>query len=89
VYLGGGGSGNRLAKLYIDSADEEAILAALGPLLKRYSEERLPGERFGDFVVRTRVIAPTPRGELFHEQDLETCHKALKETPGGGLNIYW
>jgi len=54
LYLGGGGHGERLGERVLDNADTETILATLAPLLTRYAAERAPGERFGDFVVRTR-----------------------------------
>jgi sulfite reductase (NADPH) hemoprotein beta-component len=37
------------------------------PLLKRYSIERLEGERFGDFCIRIGMIKPTTEGKLFHD----------------------
>jgi len=58
MYLGGGFDGNRLNKLFKESINEEQILAELRPLLKRYAEERVVGEHFGDFVVRIGVVKP-------------------------------
>ena len=39
---------------------ETEILEALDPLLGRYAAERLPGERFGDFLHRAGIIALPP-----------------------------
>nr|WP_321408748.1 NADPH-dependent assimilatory sulfite reductase hemoprotein subunit [uncultured Carboxylicivirga sp.] len=58
LYLGAGFSGNRLNTLYREMVDENEILSLLEPLFKQYSEERLSGERFGDFVVRKEIISP-------------------------------
>ncbi|MEC8916264.1 MAG: NADPH-dependent assimilatory sulfite reductase hemoprotein subunit [Pseudomonadota bacterium] len=67
LYLGGGFSGRRLNKLYRENINEATILEALTPLIQRYAAEREPGEPFGDFVIRTGVIAETRAGRGFHE----------------------
>jgi len=56
LYLGGDGVGRRLAKLYLENVGEAEILQALGQILQRYAEERLPGERFGDFLIRRKIV---------------------------------
>lgn len=53
LYLGGGFHGERLNRLVGENIGEEAILETLREWLTRYSKERRPGERFGDFVVRS------------------------------------
>ena len=67
LYLGAAFDGSRLNKLYRENIGEEEILAELTPLIQRWSAEREDGERFGDFVVRTGVIAATLEGKDFHE----------------------
>ncbi len=67
VYLGASFNGDRLNKLYRENIGEEEILGELTPLIERYADERNDGERFGDFVIRTGVIAETTEGRLFHE----------------------
>jgi sulfite reductase (NADPH) hemoprotein beta-component len=67
MYLGGGYYGQRLNKLYRSSIKEDEILAIMKPLLKRYSIERLEGERFGDFCIRIGMIKPTTEGKTFHD----------------------
>ncbi|WP_322528817.1 NADPH-dependent assimilatory sulfite reductase hemoprotein subunit [Salinicola sp. LHM] len=67
LYLGGGFSGQRLNKLYRENINEATILEALTPLIQRYAAEREDGEPFGDFVIRTGVIAETKAGREFHE----------------------
>jgi len=67
LYLGAAYDGSRLNKLYRRDIKHDGILAALNPLIERYAKERKEGERFGDFVVRTGVIAATTAGSNFHE----------------------
>ena len=52
LYLGGAFDGTRLNKLYRKDVDDDAIVAALAPLLREYAERRSDGERFGDYVIR-------------------------------------
>ncbi|WP_159710928.1 assimilatory sulfite reductase (NADPH) hemoprotein subunit [Geminicoccus flavidas] len=67
LYLGGAFDGTRLNKLYRRDVQHDRIVAELSPLLKRYAAERNEGERFGDFVIRQGVIAPTTAGRHFHD----------------------
>jgi len=60
LMLGGDHRGQRLNALYRENIDEAAILAALDPLLADYARGRAAGERFGDFLVRSGVVAPKP-----------------------------
>lgn len=60
LMLGADHRGQRLNTLYRDNIDEAEILSALDPLLARYAAQREAGERFGDFLLRTQVIAPAP-----------------------------
>ncbi|MBN2744154.1 MAG: assimilatory sulfite reductase (NADPH) hemoprotein subunit [Marinilabiliaceae bacterium] len=60
LYLGAGFSGERLNTLYKEMLDEEGILQELSELIPRYAEERTPGERFGDFVIRKGIVASKP-----------------------------
>lgn len=66
LYLGASFSGERLNKLYRENIGEAEILAELAPMIHRYAEQREPGERFGDFVVRVGIIKPTLEGRDFH-----------------------
>lgn len=66
VYLGGGFAGQRLSKLYRTDFPGEEVPALLAPIFKRYAAERLEGERFGDFVIRTGYVAETKQGADFH-----------------------
>ena len=85
-YLGGGFSGNRLAKIYKEGIDESEILTSLRKLLSEYAVTRQTNEHFGDWCVRTEVVQPTLAGRLFHETE-----KAINAipTPSGTLQIYW
>lgn len=57
MYLGGGFKGERLNKLYKENIGEQEILESLRPILMDYGKERLEGEHFGDFVIRSGVVA--------------------------------
>ncbi|GAB3103853.1 assimilatory sulfite reductase (NADPH) hemoprotein subunit [Lysobacter terrae] len=57
LMLGASHKGERLNTLYRENIDEAAILAALDPLLAQYASARESGEHFGDFLVRTGVVA--------------------------------
>ena len=62
LMLGADHIGRRLNTLYRENIDEAAILDALDPLFARYAAERTTGERFGDFLVRARVIGVDDTG---------------------------
>jgi sulfite reductase (NADPH) hemoprotein beta-component len=56
--LGADAIGQRLNVIYRDNIDENAILTALDELIGRFSAERQPDERFGDFLWRVQVLGP-------------------------------
>ncbi|MFO1408447.1 MAG: assimilatory sulfite reductase (NADPH) hemoprotein subunit [Steroidobacteraceae bacterium] len=56
LYLGGDGKGERLNSLYLENADEPAILASLDAAFARWAAERVAGERFGDYARRTGLV---------------------------------
>jgi sulfite reductase (NADPH) hemoprotein beta-component len=66
LYLGGDFTGERLNRLYRENLGEQAILAALAPILRRYAQERTGGERFGDFVIRAGYVRAVAGGRDFH-----------------------
>ncbi|MFT4176638.1 MAG: NADPH-dependent assimilatory sulfite reductase hemoprotein subunit [Luteolibacter sp.] len=66
VYLGGGHAGERLNKLYKQDVPGEELPTVLEPILRHYAAERLDGETFGDFVIRSGYVAPTVQGDDFH-----------------------
>ena len=57
LHLGGDARGERLNVLYRENLDEAAILAELDPLFAGFAADRLPDERFGDFLWRTGLPA--------------------------------
>ncbi|MEO8670649.1 MAG: assimilatory sulfite reductase (NADPH) hemoprotein subunit [Tahibacter sp.] len=57
LMLGADARGQRLNRLYRENIDESAILAELDPLFARYAAEREPGEGFGDFLLRSGIVA--------------------------------
>ena len=56
LHLGGDGRGQRLNVMYLENVDEPTILAALDAAFARWTAERLPGERFGDFAWRAGLV---------------------------------
>ncbi|MFW6092404.1 MAG: assimilatory sulfite reductase (NADPH) hemoprotein subunit [Pseudomonadota bacterium] len=53
LMLGGSRLGNRLNTLFEENRSEQQILETLNTLLGRFAAERLDGESFGDYCVRT------------------------------------
>ncbi len=78
LYLGGAFNGTRLNAPYRESLSESDILAALRPLLAAYAESRAPHERFGDFLVRRRIV-PT----LTDGRDFSRAARELASARGG------
>lgn len=58
LYLGAAANGTRLNKLYKENLRHEEIVAELGPIFRRYAQERQPGESFGDFAIRAGYVRP-------------------------------
>ena len=56
LWFGGNASGTRLNQVYREVIKEADLENELRPVLTRWKEERLPGERFGDFC--SRVVLP-------------------------------
>ena len=52
LWLGGNATGTRLNRVYKETVKDPEIEAELRPVLLRWKNERLPGERFGDFCSR-------------------------------------
>jgi sulfite reductase (NADPH) hemoprotein beta-component len=68
LQLGGDGRGLRLNRRYRKNLDETELLQTLDELFRRYAAERLPQERFGDFVIRCGVVKPVINpAEDYHE----------------------
>ena len=56
LWLGGNAAGTRLNRVYRDTVKDPEIEAELRPVLARWKNERLPGERFGDYC--SRIVLP-------------------------------
>ena len=65
LMLGADHRGQRLNTLYRENIDEAQILAALDPLFSDYARARGSEEGFGDFLVRTGVVA-IPQKDVRH-----------------------
>jgi sulfite reductase (NADPH) hemoprotein beta-component len=66
LYLGAAFDGSRMSKLFAEDLDHDGLVAALDPVFAAYAAERLPGERFGAFVIRAGFVAQTVNGLDFH-----------------------
>ena len=62
VYVGGSFEGTRLAAQYADLVPLDQLVPTVLPLLTQYRDERLPGERFGDYWARIGVEPLQPAG---------------------------
>ncbi|HEA3088715.1 TPA: assimilatory sulfite reductase (NADPH) hemoprotein subunit [Aeromonas salmonicida] len=58
LHLGGNLEGTRIPRLYQENITEPQILAELDRLIGHWAAERTAAECFGDFVIRTGVVAP-------------------------------
>ena len=58
LHLGGDREGNRIPRMYRENIGVEEIMQELDQLVGRWASERNTAEGFGDFVVRSKVIAP-------------------------------
>lgn len=66
LYLGGNRYGSRLNKLFKENIDEAAILNTLQPIIARFANEKNVGEGFGDFVIRSGIVAEVKHGSEVH-----------------------
>jgi sulfite reductase (ferredoxin) len=55
VYVGGNLEGTRLGTAYADLVPLDQLVPTVRPLFERFRDERLPDERFGDFLTRVGV----------------------------------
>ena len=58
--LGADFAGQRMNVVHRENVDEATILEALEPLFASYAAARASGEGFGDFLLRSGVLAPPP-----------------------------
>ena len=65
LYLGGSFNGSRLNRLYRETISEKEILDELDPVFKDYAENRKPGEKLGDFVLRKKIVEEVKHGKEF------------------------
>ncbi len=70
LHLGASHSGDRLNSIYRENEDLKGIIAALDPVLAHFASERLPGERFGDYVVRAGFVPAVAAGREVRELPL-------------------
>ncbi|NQY64774.1 MAG: assimilatory sulfite reductase (NADPH) hemoprotein subunit [Alteromonadaceae bacterium] len=56
MHLGSNLGGTRVAKMYKENLDEQAILNEIDSLVARWTKERNANESFGDFTIRAGII---------------------------------
>jgi sulfite reductase (NADPH) hemoprotein beta-component len=59
--LGANFTGERLNIVYRENIAEPEILSTLDELFGAYARDREPDEKFGDFLIRTRVLPEPPQ----------------------------
>jgi sulfite reductase (NADPH) hemoprotein beta-component len=67
LYLGAKLNGTRLNKLYLEAITHDEIIDALRPIFIHYGKNRLDGEEFGDFCIRSGLVKATVKGPDFHD----------------------
>jgi sulfite reductase (NADPH) hemoprotein beta-component len=67
VFLGAGFAGERLGAPYLDNVNEAEILDAINPLFASFSSDRLEGEHFGDFLLRSGKVREISAGRDIHD----------------------
>ena len=67
LYLGAKLNGTRLNKLYREAITHDEIVASLRPLFIDYAKNRMEGEEFGDFCVRSGLVKATVQGTDVHD----------------------
>ncbi|BDH44784.1 sulfite reductase [NADPH] hemoprotein beta-component [Salmonella enterica subsp. enterica serovar Choleraesuis] len=58
LHLGGNRMGTRIPRMYRENISDDEIITILDDLIGRWAREREGDEGFGDFAIRTGVIAP-------------------------------
>src|SRR5262249_37821819 len=86
LHLGAAFDGSRMAKLYAEDLDHDAIVRALDPVLAAYARERTKGEHFGDYVIRAGFISACGNGREFHH-DTGAKRRAESMIPKNGYRV--
>ena len=68
MYLGAAFDGSRLNRLYLDNADEAAILDAIDGLFERFAVGRGQDEHFGDYLIRAGEIDAVRHGSEVNKE---------------------
>jgi sulfite reductase beta subunit-like hemoprotein len=71
MFVGGSVRGDRLAGLEKKVVAFDEIPAVVRALLEDFAATRQPGERFTDWVARTRELGPAPTPDQFHVEFTE------------------
>jgi sulfite reductase (NADPH) hemoprotein beta-component len=73
LHLGGNREGTRIPKMYKENILDTEIMSILDELIGKWAKGRTANESFGDFVVRTKVVAPVINSakDFYTEVDYE------------------
>ncbi len=66
VFLGGDFEGHRLNQLYKDNVADDELVGLLDSLFASFAKDRKPEEHFGDYLIRSGVVAKTVHGSDIH-----------------------
>jgi sulfite reductase (ferredoxin) len=85
VYIGGRVYGDRMNFPLKDLVPRGEIVATLEPLLRRYKEERRPGEGFGEYCHRlgpdhARLLV-NPKSEIRNPKEISNIEERKSQTP--------
>ncbi|TDS68668.1 sulfite reductase (NADPH) hemoprotein beta-component [Pantoea sp. PNA 14-12] len=58
LHIGGNRIGTRIPRMYRENITEPEIIATIDELVGRWAKEREAAEGFGDFVIRSGIVAP-------------------------------
>ena len=58
LHLGGNREGTRIPRMYKENILDTEIMSILDELIGKWATMRNPSEAFGDFVIRTNIVAP-------------------------------
>lgn len=68
LHLGGNREGTRIPRMYRENILDTEIMTILDGLIGRWAKERETSESFGDFVIRSNIIAPVVNSAIdFYE----------------------
>eukprot|EP00435_Cladocopium_sp_Y103_P016595 s4387_g4.t1 len=87
MYLGADFVGKRLNTLYAESVNEDEIIKILTPLFSTYAQDKFKDERFGDYLIRTKICLAVVGAAALQVPSLATLGQILKFELLGGDGV--